>query len=445
MMKARTSLAVTALLFVASTLAPGAIPELRRAGFLGVQVAPITDEVRARLRLPSDGGALVAAAVPGGSAEAAGLRADDVIVSVGGQPIASPQELIAQLSPRRAGDKLLIEWLRAGEMRSAEMVVKPRPLESGPGTRTEYGAVAVEGHLRRTIVTGPPDEARHPGVLFLTGVGCSSQESLGDLSTVSQLLHGLAHAGFITMRVEKSGVGDSQGPACASPQADLNAEMAGYLQGLKTLKAMPRVDPDRVFILGLSIGGIEAPIIAQREPVRGIAVINTTGKPFFEYLLDTRRRQMKLHDIPYDEQDRRQRLVVSCNFALLLEKKPPDAILASRPECRESTEYPAPYTFMQQWASLDMSSEWKKVNVPVLIVQGQSDYVATIEDAPLLRDIIDSFHPGTATLAPIPGMDHFLTKAASMKESLAGSRGEFEPKVLEAVREWMLREVVARS
>jgi pimeloyl-ACP methyl ester carboxylesterase len=438
-MKTSALIAFTALLSLASAFASGAIPELRRAGFLGVQLAPITDEARTRLRLPTQAGALVAGTVPGGSAEAAGIKADDVIVSVGGEPVTTPGELVALLSPRRAGDKVTLQWLRGGETRTAEMIVKPRPYESGPGTRTEYGAVAVDGSLRRTIVTGPEDDARHAGVLFITGIGCSPQESLGTESTVAQLLHGLARAGFMTMRVEKSGVGDSQGPPCASPQVDLQAEMAGYLQGLKALKASPRVDPERVFILGLSIGGVEAPIIAQQEPVRGIAVINTTPKPFIEYLLETRRRQARLHNMPYDELDRGQHLVEACNHAMLIEKKTPDSILAARPECRESLEYPAPYTFMQQWASLNLSAEWKKVNVPVLIVQGQSDYIATLEDAPLLRDVIESFHPGKATLAPIPGMDHFLTRADSMKASLAGSSGEFEPKVLHAIREWMLK------
>ena len=419
---------------------PAATPQLPRASFLGVQAAPVSDEARARLGLESNAGALVMGLVPGGSAEAAGLRADDVIVAVDGQAVADSGQLIAQIAPRRAGERVKIRWIRAGRPQEVEVAMKPRPLESGPGTRTEYGAVAVNDSLRRTIVTGPPGEGRHPAVLYVTGIGCFSQESLGVQSGEAQILHALARAGFVTMRVEKSGVGDSQGPACASPQADLQAETAGYVAGVKALKSSPRVDPDRVFVLGLSIGGVHAPLIAQQEKLRGLVVVNTVAKPFIEYLLETRRRQGRLSGFTFDDIDRRQRLGEWCNHALLIDRRKPEDVLAARPECKESIQYPAPYTYMQQWAALDLSAEWKRVDVPVLIVQGETDYVATVEDAPLLRDIIESFHPGKATLAMIPKMDHFLTRAESMKSSMTAPTGEFDPKVIDVIQAWLTRQ-----
>jgi pimeloyl-ACP methyl ester carboxylesterase len=425
---------------LSATTVHAAVPQLPRASFLGVQVAPVTEDVRARLRLGATGGALVAGVVSGGSGEAAGLRADDVVVAVDDQPVADPGQLVARISPHRAGDRVKLRWIREGETRNVEVVMKPRPLESGPGTRTEYGAIAVGQGLRRTIVTGPVDEARHPAILYMTGIGCFPQESLGVQSTEAKLLHGLAHAGFLTMRVEKSGIGDSQGPACSSPQVDLRAEGAAYLEGLRALKSSPRVDPDRVFLLGLSIGGVHAPLIAQQEPVRGVVVINTLAKPFIEYLLETRRRQGRLAGLGFDEIDRRQRLGEWCNHAMLVEGRQPKDILAARPECAESLKYVAPYTYMQQWAALDLSAEWKRVDVPVLVVQGETDYVATVADAPLLRDIIESFHPGKATLEMIPHMDHFLSKAASMKASMEAPSEEFEPKVLQAVESWLVRQ-----
>ena len=79
--------------------------------------------------------------------------------------------------------------------------------------------------------------------------------------------------------------------------------------------------------------------------------------------------------------------------------------------------------------------------MPVLIVQGQNDFVATVADAPLLRDIIDSFHPGHATLALIPSMDHFLTRVPSMKASMqsAGNpNGIFETQVLDTIQAWLV-------
>ena len=96
---------------------------------------------------------------------------------------------------------------------------------------------------------------------------------------------------------------------------------------------------------------------------------------------------------------------------------------------------------MQQWADLYLAAAWKRVDAPVLTVQGESDFVATVADAPLLRDIVESFHPGHATLAMIPGMDHYLTRAPSMKASQdKTAAGDFDPRVVDTIQGWLTQQ-----
>jgi hypothetical protein len=138
--------------------------------------------------------------------------------------------------------------------------------------------------------------------------------------------------------------------------------------------------------------------------------------------------------------ERRLRLNEQCNHRLLIERQSPDQVLKELPSCKDYIEYPAPYSYMQQWAALNLAEEWRKVDAPVLVVYGASDFVSTIADDPYLADLIGSFHPGRATLREIPGMDHYLAKASSMEESMkrsTGILGEFEPAVLDAVRDWL--------
>src|SRR5205085_8652783 len=191
----------------------------------------------------------------------------------------------------RAGDTVTIRFFRNGAAQTKQVSLKPRPFELSPDVEVLYKAVAVDGSLRRVIVTVPKNEGKHPAVLYINGIGCFSQESLDLSSADAKLLYGLTRAGFVTMRVEKSGMGDSQGPPCMSPAVDLQAEVRGYVAGLKSLKEYPFVDARQVFVVGLSIGGVEAPLVAEQVPVKGLVVINTVAKPFLEYLTDTRRRQ----------------------------------------------------------------------------------------------------------------------------------------------------------
>jgi pimeloyl-ACP methyl ester carboxylesterase len=391
-----------------------------------------------------ENGILVASLVDGGSAKAAGIEPNDIITQINGHKVIDVSGFVQFARGLHAGDVATITLLRGSERLMKEVPLKPRPYESAPDTDTEYKSVTVDGSLRRVIVTKPKTAGKHPAVLYINGVGCFSQESIDLSSPDAKLLYGLTRAGFVTMRVEKSGMSDSQGPPCASPEVDLEAEMRGYLAGLKALKAYPVVDSNAVFLVGLSIGGVEAPLVAQQIPVRGLVVINTVAKPFLEYLTDTRRRQHLLRHTAYDEMEQRLRLNEQCNHRLLIERETPEQVIKEIPGCGDYITYPAPYTFMQQWAALNPAQEWKKVNVPVLVVYGTSDFISTIFDDPYLVDIINSFHPGHASLKAVPNMDHYLTRAASMEESMTrpvGARVEFAPAVLEAIKSWLQQQV----
>lgn len=427
-----------ALVAIACAIAPDSAADgLRRPGFLGVQVEglPAGD--------PDAPGLAVRALVDGGSARQAGVRAGDVIKAIGGRPVSTTGEFVAAARRLRGGDVATLEIVRAGGPVRLEVAVKPRPPESAPGLDVDYGAVTVDGHLRRTLVTVPraAGPSRRPAVLFVTGVGCFSQEIANPKDNVAQLLYGLTRAGFVTMRVEKSGEGDSQGPACASPQADMAAEVRGYVAGLRALKGDPRVDARNVFLVGLSIGGVEAPLIEREEAVKGVVAINTAAKPFMEYLLETRRRQALLRGMPHDEADRHLARVLRCNYAAVVAREAPQSLLARMPECREEIRFPAPLAFMQQWAALNPGEAWRAVDAPVLVVIGASDWVATVAESPYLVDMLNGFRAGRATLKVIDGMDHGLSRAPTMRHSLAREGpGEFEPAVLEATAEWLRRQ-----
>jgi pimeloyl-ACP methyl ester carboxylesterase len=208
--------------------------------------------------------------------------------------------------------------------------------------------------------------------------------------------------------------------------------------GLRALKANPRVDPGNVFIVGLSIGGVEAPLIEREEKVKGVVAINTAAKPFLEYWIETRRRQMLLRGTPHDEVDAAMARSLRCNYAVLIEREAPQDLLKRSPECRGEVEFPAPHTFMQQWAALHMGEAWTRVDSPVLVVIGKSDFIATVEESPYLVDMLNRYRPGRATLKAIDGMDHFLTKAPSMRASQERQEpGEFEPAVLDATVAWL--------
>jgi Do/DeqQ family serine protease len=91
--------------------------EVRR-GLLGISINPITPETASIYRLGDTAGALVTQIVPDSAAERAGLRVNDVIVSVNERTVRDPGALRAAIGLHHPGDRVTVVFIRDGERRT---------------------------------------------------------------------------------------------------------------------------------------------------------------------------------------------------------------------------------------------------------------------------------------------------------------------------------------
>ena len=83
---------------------------------LGVLTIAVTDQSRFRLRLPTTSGAQITRVNPGSTAEAAGLRVDDVIVALDGNTVRRSEDLSELIRLAGAGREIEISYYRDGEL-----------------------------------------------------------------------------------------------------------------------------------------------------------------------------------------------------------------------------------------------------------------------------------------------------------------------------------------
>ena len=215
----------------------------------------------------------------------------------------------------------------------------------------------------------------------------------------------LARAGIVSMRLEKSGVGDSQGPPCHD--VDFNDESASYAVALDALRRNQHVDPARIYVLGQSIGTLIAPRLALGQKVAGIIVAEAVGRDWFEYELLNLRRQLELGGDPPETIDAKLQSKEYCMHRLLIARDAESQIEADNPSCKvRNGIYPVAAPYMQQVAALNVIGPWTRIDVPVLILYGTSDYVVAPEDHQRIADVVNRLRNGLATVEKVEQMDH---------------------------------------
>ena len=96
--------------------------------WLGVIISSLDPTGAEQLGLDRDlEGALITDVVPDGPAEAAGLEAGDVIVSIEGDPITTGEDLTATLSDYEPGDVVTLDYVNADGSSTVELELAARP------------------------------------------------------------------------------------------------------------------------------------------------------------------------------------------------------------------------------------------------------------------------------------------------------------------------------
>jgi len=94
-----------------------------RRGWLGVRIQTVSDEIAESLGLEKARGALVAAVMPDGPADKAGLRVGDIILELNGKSIDEMRELPRLVAETNIDSKADIVFWRDGKSKKGKVVV----------------------------------------------------------------------------------------------------------------------------------------------------------------------------------------------------------------------------------------------------------------------------------------------------------------------------------
>jgi serine protease Do len=110
----------------------GVVTQLREhgrveRGWLGVQIQPVTEELASALGLQGTNGVLVADVLPDGPSAGTDLKAGDVILQAGGQPIQDYKDLPKLIAATPAGTVMMLDLVRGGQPMTLNVTIGRMP------------------------------------------------------------------------------------------------------------------------------------------------------------------------------------------------------------------------------------------------------------------------------------------------------------------------------
>jgi pimeloyl-ACP methyl ester carboxylesterase len=252
-----------------------------------------------------------------------------------------------------------------------------------------------------------PKGTRLPAVVLVSGgLDVDRDETIAGVPVFGQLASGLADAGFMVVRYDKRGVGQSGGRNESVTLNDYVEDLRAVVKGLRSRKD---VDPKRVAAAGYSEGGAVAMTAARRdEDIAALMLLAAPGVTGAELVVEQQARALSKLSISDAEKQER----------IDFQKKLIQAALSGRgwdnvpPGVRRQAETPWFQTFLA-WNPAKIMPDVKQ---PVLVVTGSLDREIAPDNARKLETAARARkkEAGKAVqLTELPGLNHLFVKAAT--------------------------------
>lgn len=248
---------------------------------------------------------------------------------------------------------------------------------------------------------------------------------------LAQLANSLADAGFVVVRYDKRGVGQSGG-------RDESATIRDYAEDVRAavayLAKRKDVDPARIAVVGHSEGGMVGMLAASqmKKQVAALVLLATPGTPGGELMLEQQRYLLDRMGIPDEEKRNRISLQERIQVAVLTGQGWDTIPVAYR---RQSDT-----AWFRSFLAFRPTEVMPKVEQPVLVVQGDRDRQVGVRHANLLIELAKGRKkdPGEVLLL-VEGINHLLVPAATgdVEEYPTLTDKNVSAKVLDALTSWL--------
>jgi pimeloyl-ACP methyl ester carboxylesterase len=317
------------------------------------------------------------------------------------------------------------------------------------GVRTETSAragdeqvnVPANGFNIAATVSKPASAADRkgwPGIVLVPDVGAIGRDAaMAGVPIFAELASALADAGFLVVRYDKRGAGQSGGRTEAAGLGDFADDVRSIV---KYLDARKDVDDERIGVIGHGEGAWVALIAASREKrIRAIVLTGAAATTGAELILEQQRQALEKMSIPDAEKQAK----------IYLQKKIQAAVLSGSgwegipDELRRQADTP----WFASFLAFDPARVMQDVRQPILILHGELDRQVPVLHADKLGELARTRKKGgAADVVKLPGINHLLVPATtgSVAEYATLKDKHVSPQATSAIADWFRKTLPAK-
>jgi uncharacterized protein len=275
-----------------------------------------------------------------------------------------------------------------------------------PISRPNDEQVKIPGNgfvLAATLSRPTSSETRLPAIVLVGGSGPTDRdEMMYGIPVLGQIANALADAGFIVLRYDKRGIGQSGGRAEAAALADFAEDIRAAVKWLSDRKD---VDAKRIAVAGHSEGGTVALMAAAREKrIAAVVVLGTSGVTGAELVLAQQQRVLSKSKMTAEERQAK----------VDLQKRIHEAVITGKgwdqlpTDVRKQVDNPEYQSILLN----DPSKVMPNVKQPILIVHGELDTQVEPSNADTLEALARKRkNAPPVDVVKVPGVNHLLVPA----------------------------------
>lgn len=307
---------------------------------------------------------------------------------------------------------------------------------SNPGD--EAVVIPATGFSLGATLTKPADAAaRVPAVILLASSGVGDRDGVVQgVPVLAQLAGAFAQSGFVAIRYDKRGNGQSGGRSESATLTDFAEDVRTVV---RWLERRADVDPKRIAVVGYGEGGWIGLLAASRErriaAVVSIAGWSTTGA---DLVLEQQRQALEQSKAAPEDRDKRIALQQQIHSAVLTGKGW-DTV---PPQLRKEADTP----WFQSLLTFDPARVLEDVRQPMLFVHGGLDQQVPVQHVERLSGLAQKeSRSKSVEVVVVRGVNHLLVPAVTGSVSEYGTLPDrnVSKDVITAVGDWLKKTFAA--